>query len=279
MKKVLLLLGLLLSCKLQAQQGTVFKIKYLPNKEYTAAVTIKLNGHFSLSGDEQAMQKLKSQGINSPVDVIYNIKMIGYDTTGTSEAHAIFPLVMKWQTSDVSENINGNEVSLPQLRKTFTIYNHIMPDGKVVADSAVEEKKQATSKMVLFKSDNAFQNQVKFPNKQLKLGDTFTQDLSIEIPLGATNIPANAKTTYTLISIADGYAYFDIAQNIDVTTPVKQGEPKVTGTGSGNVVYSISDSLITNFDDRLNLLFGGYLTNVKIEGPATMETKYSYSIK
>lgn len=279
MKKLLLLPVLLLVFKLHAQQGTVFKITYLPNKEYSAAVTINLNGHFNLSGDEQSMQKLKRQGVSNPVAVIYNIKMIGDDRTGTPDANAVFPLVMKWQTSDVTENINGNEVPLPQLKKTFIIYNHIMPDGKVVADSVVEEKKEETSKTVLSKIDNAFQNQVKFPNKPLKVGDTFTRDLYIKIPLGATNIPAIAKTTYTLTSIADGYVYFDMAQNIDVTTPVKQGEPKITGTGSGKVVYSIGDSFIKDFDDNVNLIFGGYLTNVKIDGTGAMEIKYSYSVK
>lgn len=70
-----------------------------------------------------------------------------------------------------------------------------------------------------------------------------------------------------------------MAQNIDVTTPVKQGEPKITGTGLGKVVYSIGDSFIKDFDDNINLIFGGYLTNVKIDGTGAMEIKYSYSVK
>lgn len=279
MKKLLLLPVLFLVFKLQAQPGTVFKINYLPNKAYSAVVTIKLNGNLNFSGDEQTMQKLKDHGISGPVTVIYTIKMTGDDRTGTPDANAVFPLVMAWQTSDISENINGNERSLPQLKKTFTIYNHIMPDGKIIADSVVGEKIEDKSKAALSRMDNAFQNQVKFPNKPLKVSDTFTRDLSIQILLGANNIPATAKTTYTLTSIAGGYAYFDMAQNIYAASPDERGAAKVTGTGTGKVVYSMNDGLITDFDDHLNLIFGGFLNNIKVNGTGAMETKYSYMAK
>lgn len=83
MKKLIFLFLLLFVFNAEAQQSVIYKMKYLPNRDYDGQVSMNINCNIALAGDTQITNKLKSQGITQPVAFDMNMKMTGDIKTGS----------------------------------------------------------------------------------------------------------------------------------------------------------------------------------------------------
>ena len=78
------------------------------------------------------------------------------------------------------------------------------------------------------------QKQIKFPDKPLKPGDSFTQAMPMNIPISKdNNLKMDGGVIYKLVSISDGKAYFDIVPNLSMMFTIKNTVVNLTGTGTG----------------------------------------------
>src|SRR3978361_633151 len=93
MKKLLIFSFLLLSLsQVKAQEGVVFKIKYMPGHNYQSTIkgTAKISAN--VSGDQQMMSKLKTFGITDKADVDVDLSASGVTTTGAAASDNTFPV-------------------------------------------------------------------------------------------------------------------------------------------------------------------------------------------
>ena len=212
MKKLIFLSLLFFAFKAEAQKRIIFKVKYLPNHTYTGVISMDINCNATLSGNDTVVSKLASQGITQPIIANIKLKMEGGTQTSAVGADGTFPLTIKYKFDDLSADINGNPIPIPteKLGAGVLIYGHVDKDGKLKADSIGGKKIADTSEAKVSKMMNAIQKNIKFPDHPMKIGETFTQDMPLNIPVGGNNMDIDSKVVYKLVSMADGNAYFDV---------------------------------------------------------------------
>lgn len=278
MKKILYLLLILSAFNAEAQKSVVFKIKYLPNHNYNGVVNMRLSANVNLSGNDTIITKLQEQGMSLPINVHFGVNMKGDITTGTRSAKGTFPLSIKYNFEDLSGDINGKSFPIPmdKLNKGVKVYGHVDAGGTVRADSIGGGKLSDTSASSVSKMMEAFQKSIKFPAYPLKVGDTFIQNMPLNLPIGNMNI--DSKVVYKLINIADGKAYFDIRQTMDMSMPIQGNIINLSGVGTGKMIYSIKDNFVTGHSADMNLKFTGNIKTLKIDASAKMVMEYNYTI-
>lgn len=280
MKKLLLLPLLLLVLKLQAQQETIFKIKYLPNHSYVGGMSLGAVGNINVSGNDTVIKKLAAQGLTMPLVLNLNMKMNTDTKTGAATAQG-FPLTMKFNFDTLDISVNGNKVPVPmeKLGSGMTVYGHGSKDGIFMSDSVSGMgAKKDTAKSKMDQMVNNLQKNIKFPDHPMKIGESFTQGLPLSLPMGNGNMNLKAETVYTLTNIADGKAYFDVKPSLNMTIPIKGNNLTLTGTGSGKMVYSIKDHFATDYTTTLNLKLNGEVEKLQIDATLNFQMGYKYTI-
>jgi hypothetical protein len=158
------------------------------------------------------------------------------------------------------------------------VYGHVGADGKLNADSVGGSKLKDTSQKKMEQMINAFQNKIKFPDHPMRIGDTFVQDMPFNLPGAGNGLEANAKATYKLVNITDGKAYFDVEQNMDMSIPIKGESITLTGSGGGKLVYDIKNSFPIDYKTDVILKFEGKIKTLQINGTASMNIDFRYTI-
>ena len=143
--------------------------------------------------------------------------------------------------------------------------------GKKLTDSAQNKMQKMTT---------MFQKQIKFPERALKPGDTFTESLPMtDMGLKANNdMKMDARVTYKLISISDGKAYFDIVPNFNMSVSIKNVIINVTGAGTGKMVYSIKDNFPLSKEGTFDVKIKVTSEKINVDGTAVITTGYTAAI-
>lgn len=275
MKKVCLL-ALLCFCiiQLRAQDGVVFKIKYLPNHTYKSDISIGMKINANVTGDPDILDKLKASGITPPVVVDVEMGLTGSMQTGAPGADKSFPLNIDYKITKLSVSANGQEAPIPPSisEKDIRVAAHIGQDGIMVIDSADGKAANDSTKKKSQQMMSFFQKQIQFPDKPMKPGDTFTQTVPVNVPAGkgGNNINVSFSTTYKLTSISDGKAYFDVVPNLSMTLTLKNMSINMSGTGTGKMVYSIKDNYAISHDGNFDMKVKMTSAKVNVDGNATV---------
>jgi len=279
MKKLFYIPLLFLAYTVRAQKGIVFKMKYTPNHTYAGGINMDIKAKVNLSGNDTVISKLTAQGLTLPINIDMLMKMTGNTKTGQAAAGA-FPIAMIYKIDTLSMAINGNKVPIPteKLGAGTSIYGQVGADGKLKADSVGGGKITDTSEAHITQMMNTIQKNINFPDHPMKIGDSFTQDMPLNIPIAGNSVAATAKATYKLLSIAGGSANFDVSQSMDMTISVKGVAVHLTGSGAGKMVYSIKNNFATEYSTLFNMTVTGSIKTLQINATATMNMDYKYVI-
>jgi len=278
MKKICLLAFLCLGVtQLWAQKAVLFKVKYLPNHNYQSTINVDMKVNATVTGDQQVLDKLKEQGITQPVNANLSLAFGGLMKTGALAADKSIPVNMDYKINNISVTANGNQVPIPPkaTEKDIKLVGHISQDWKITLDSANGKAVADTAQQKVQQMMNMLQNQIKFPDKPLKPGDSFTQGGPINIPVkDSSNVKINAGVTYKLIRIADGKAYFDLIPNFSLNVQVKNLSVDMSGTGTGTMVYSIKDNFPLSKEGNITMKVKVTSPKVNVDGTAVVTSKY-----
>ena len=278
MKKIYLYALLCLSfTQLKAQDGVVFKVKYLPNHNYQASFTMGMKLNLTITGDPQILEKLSSQGITQPVKADLELGMGGSMKSGAVGADNTFPLNIDYKINNISVSANGKQFPIPpKITETdIKVTAHVNQDGKFKIDSAMGKKVTDTVEKHMQQMMDLVQKQIQFPDKPLKPGDSFTQGMPLNIPISAgNNIQMNAGMTYKLVSISDGKAYFDMVPNFSMDFKMKGVAVSFSGTGTGKMVYSIKDNFPISKEGTFNMVLKVNAGKVNVDGTAVITSNY-----
>jgi hypothetical protein len=281
MKKILyLFFVLLIAFEVRAQQNVVFKIKYLPNHTYAGSINLGTVFKVDLSGDTAVLAKMKSEGLSSPLAMNMDMKMSGTTKTGESGTNQAFPIKMDFKFGNVSADLNGKNIPVPsaKLGQGVSIYGHVGSDGKINADSIGGAKKADTSQEKVTKLMNMIQKQIQFPDHPMKIGETFTQEMPMSVPVSGSNMDISSQVVYKLVSISDGNAYFDVQQTMNMSVPIAGATININGSGTGKLIYSIKDNFATDYNTNVNLKVTGQIKTLKIDATAQMTMGYKYTV-
>ncbi len=261
-----------LSFNTSAQDGLVFKVQYKPQTKYTQTMLQRSNMNMKYSGSPEFLQKLTERGMSNPTISNTQTTVETVVKTGRSSNSGVTPLTMEFIKSTSS---NGKK-AIPD----GTIIHGTVSEGKVpLLDSIVSEDLDPTFKAGLLQGLQTTFAQLSFPEKHVKVGESFTIDAPLSIPMAGVSIQMKTSSTYKLIGIKNGIADFDISQIYSVTSNGVGSDIKSSGNGTGKLTYDI----LNNFNVRLqmdvdmvmNMQMGGFGIDLKSNSGFTQTTVIS----
>lgn len=283
MKKIYLLVFMCFGfTQLWAQKAILFKIKYMPNRNYQSNISLDMKINATVTGDQQILDKLKEQGITQPVDANFSIALGGMMKTGALGSDNTMPLNMDYRISNISVTANGKQMPVPPkvTEKDIKMVGHISPDWKIKIDSADGKVVMDSTEKKMQQMMNMVQKQIQFPDKPMKPGDTFTQGSPMTIPLdkNGNNIQIDADIIYKLVSVSDGKAYFDMTPNFTMNFKLRNTSVDMSGTGTGKMVYSLKDNFPLLKEANISMKLKVSSPKINVDGTATVISKYECTI-
>jgi len=281
MKKYLFVSFLILSVSFaRAQDGVMFKIKFLPSRTYLIATNVSGVLTTDLSANKDLAAKLASQGIAQPLVANVQFDNKSTATTGALSADNSFPVTMvKGGAPTINITINGKQIPIP-IPKTaeFKFYGHVGADGKLNLDSVGGKKLDDSTAAPIKKMMNSMMGAVNFPDHPIKVGESFTQTVPFNLPMAGKGMAMNIKVIYKLTSISGNSAYFDIAQVMDMQLDLKNINLSLTGNGNGKMVYDIKNNYPSSSNSDMKMFITVKSDKINAAATAKISTNTTYQI-
>jgi hypothetical protein len=270
MKKLTLIVVLLALCAVsKAQQSALIKYAYLPEHTYNVKMKMLMDMEMSMNGDSATNARLKAQGVKQPMQINMNMEMMAHGVTGALKADKTFSYTMRYDSLNSTMTMNGKITPMPAnpiIGKSLT--GECDADGKLHVDKittpgADEQVKAAMTDML-----NKMQALIKFPEKPMAIGDTFTQEVPMSIPAAGMNMDFVIKTVYKLTGIKGKQAFFDtdMSMNFDLNTE-KNGiaiKGNGSGGGSGKMVYALAKKYPASMNNDFDMTFNMDIKEMKM---------------
>lgn len=274
MKKILgvsaLLCATIISVK--AQTEVIFKMKMLPNRTYSSTMKMDMNMEMNYDGDAATMDKIKASGVKMPM-IMQMQSGASADIKTGSVKNNYFPFSMSIQQLEAKMTMNGQPTPMPPNSAAVqTMYGKCPVDGLMEIDSIPGTAMNDSLKATMKKMMNSIQTNIEFPAKPMKVGDTFTQNVPLDIPMAGMNTKMKMSAIYKLTSIANGKANFDINFTMLMDMAMGQGGMDMKGNGDGKMAYDIATSYPSALKENMSILYSINVPqqNVKMKGTMKM---------
>jgi hypothetical protein len=235
MKKTILLILLttsIVSCK--SQEEIDFKVGYLPNYNYTLTQKQISENNVKYIASDKILQNLKNNGVENPTITKDTSLLKSVSKTGSLKGNE-FPIYI--------ELLESNNPSLKSGSKFFGK----SVDGKTKIDSISSSTMTEEKKRTLLPAMESMMNQIKYPNRKIKVGESFEQKSPMSIPIADVTIEIEINSIYTLRKVENGIGYFDLDQVYTIKSATKDYEMELDGTGKGKLEYNIEKEFFTKF--------------------------------
>jgi len=274
MKKVLIILfSLFAFADAFAQQATVFKMEYLPALTYTCIQTINSLTQINFTGDKAELDKLPVSRL--PIVLQNKSKLIYMVKTGEPNFQKNFSGIVQYIYTSNKQLVNGTEnEAIDSLKEKK--FAGVFSNGTFGLDSA--KNLQIADSLKKFVAGTINSVKIVFPDKALKPGDTFTQDIPIQMPVSGNKVSFNTHIVYKLISIKNKGAFFDVTQTAAVKTHTEQGDVEINGNGEGHVFYDMQYRFFRAYQNTLNLKFTMQTGKLTMNGTSDILSVYETQI-
>lgn len=276
-------IALALSSGVFAQQS-VFKFKYLPEQHYATQTKTSVNMSLNVNGDIVEQEKLQAAGLRMPIVLKSEDNVIAEVNTGHAMGdQSTFPVVIRY--SKMMSNQTLNDKVLPpgknQLYSRY-IFGKSDADGNLNVDSVAGMEINNDIKAAAIHMLNKLQERISFPDKPMNVGDTFSQEVPVNVPIPGVDAQFKVNVTYKLISIDNGVAQFAIDQSGKINFHSKQKDMYLTGIGDGkgdgSFKYDISKNYITDLQSELSFKYMMNIRNITMTGTATTSTSQQTTV-
>lgn len=267
MKKTLLFFLLILiftSCK--SQKTIDFKVGYLPNFNYTLLQKNISENNITYNGSKDFLQRLENNGIENPTITKDSSLLKSISKTGKLDGNN-FPIEI--------ELLESNN---PTLNPGTKFYAKSI-DGVTKIDSIYSSTMTEAKKRILLSTMESIMNQIKYPNKKMKVGESFEQNNPMTMPIGDVTIVIDISSIYTLNKISNGIGYFELDQVYKIKSATKDYEMKLDGTGKGQVEYDIKKQFFTKYYSEMEMDLTTNLEEFGIELQTKTITEQTTEIK
>ncbi|NAY93430.1 hypothetical protein GTQ34_16080 [Muricauda sp. JGD-17] len=233
-KTTLLILLTFFYVKVMCQEEINFKVGYLPNFNYILKQKQILENNVKYIASDEILQRLENNGIENPTKSKDTSLLKSISKTGKQIGNE-FPVEIELLESNNPTLVSGTKF----YGKTI--------DGEIEIDSIYSSVMAVDEKEVLIQAMESMLNQIKYPNRKIKVGETFEQKNPISMPIADVTIEMEINSKYTLRKIDKGVGYFDLNQDYIIKSATKDYEMVLDGTGDGQIYYDIEKQFFTKF--------------------------------
>ena len=243
MKKILLLILIMTSffCTAQSKKELDFKVRYKPETNYMQSVDQNTVTTIKYAGSEDFLEKLKAKGYQKPMVTNQKSTIESVLKTGKLIDKTHFPITIEFKNTPV---VDGKKI----IPDATIIYGKGTLETLPSLDSIVAEGMDEGFKKGFLQSMQSMFSQLSFPDQSLNIGQSFTQESPLSIPIAGTKVDMKISTTYKLLSIANGTADFDVSQVYTINTVVTGYKLDATGNGKGKMVYDIKNNYYLKYN-------------------------------
>lgn len=235
MKKTILLILLIqtiYSCK--SQEEIDFKVGYLPNLDYTLTQKQISENNVKYIASDEILQNLKNNGIQNPTITKDTSFLKSISKTGSLNGNE-FPIEIELLGSTNPTLVIGTKFFGKSIEEKTKIDS--------ISSSTMTEAKKKTLIPVM----ESIMNQIEYPNRKIKVGESFEQKNPMSIPIADVTIEIEINSIYTLKKVGNGIGYFDLDQVYIIKSATKDYEMNLDGTGKGQIEYNIEKQFFTKF--------------------------------
>lgn len=240
-----------------AQQQVNFRIRYQPNTTYKQVITQGVETSLKYAGDPGVLKTLKKQGIENPTltkkvsETEAAYKTFSTDSTGQFPITITF---LKTTSSDGQKSIPNGTV----------VHGHSSVNDFPTVDSVQSDNLSAEFKKTLLQTMKSLFEQMKLPEKMLKIGESFTEETPITIPIGPMKLEMVIVTNYKLLSVSNGIANINITQTYVVKSEIMNADITGTGKGAGFIKYDIANTFNTYYELNSEMQMAAKIEKVKL---------------
>ena len=239
-KYLLLILSSLTIFSCQSQEEIDFKVGYLPNHTYTLTQNQFSENKVKYTGSDEILKRFENNGIENPTITESNNKIKSISITGELNGNQ-FPIEV--------ELLESSNKTLEVGTKFFGKST----DGITKIDSISSSTMTEEKKNVLLLAMESMMNQIKYPNRTIKIGESFEQKNPMSMPIADVTIEIEINSIYTLQSIKNGIGYFDLNQVYSIKSANKDYEMNLDGTGNGQIEYDIEKQFFTKYYSEMEM--------------------------
>lgn len=249
MKKPIAILFLitLFSCSTPPKpEGVILNVQFQPEKTYSITTIRGTETVITYSGQEIAMRKLKSMRVKNPTISKVRTKTDAELVTGKKSADKSFPVSLTYKKT---MSLDGKN----EIPEGTVVQGEIKSEELPVFNKVVSNTLSIDQRIQLLQTVQNIFEQFKFPEQRLKIGDQFSVDRSTRMAMESSTIDIVVTTTYTLLSIKNDIAQFELSQSYLMTPKTMDNSFTGTGSGKGQLSYDIANFLITDYSIKTEL--------------------------
>jgi hypothetical protein len=244
MRQVFILLMLLLSIRLYSQSENAYNICYKPNKHYEFNSESYTRTITSLEGDESIIENLNRASLY-PMEYSFLSVSEEFAETGASKIEGTVPIKYSFIKGQTKTRIRNKTITEKSPFNGMSVEGYYIDESKFVPNPNCLDGLSDSIKQSIFKSVSESQNQILFPAERLKIGDKFTRNKSVQIPVsGLKPINCIVSTEFTLVDTTSRVTHFSINQNIKQDSSKSNASIDFNGVGSGDILFDKENSFI-----------------------------------
>jgi len=262
-----------------AQEGFKFELKIEPNKTYTTQMESQTNGTIDFKADETLLEQMKANGVETPMKMEQESTMILVSKTGEKNENGDISANMSYETIASKTVVNGEPIDKPNPLDDMQIIGHYDAQNIFKIDSVIGSNVTDQLRSTITQTMENVQKQIDFPKEELKIGDTFDNEIPMSIPMqGLNSMDIIINSTYLLTDVSKGIAYFDVDQAITLDSEQEQMKLSASGSGKGVCEFSIDDNYLIKYTSELPITMNMEM-NAMLSLKMEMDTKTSMSVK
>ena len=221
-------------------ESILFKVHFQPKHTYELSTIRGSETVITYSGQEIAMRKLKSMHVKNPT--ISNIRT----------------------KADTELDFSENEVELTYKKTMSLDGKNQVPEGTVVRGeldgmnqpvfkTIVSSDLSIDQRIKLLQTIQNTFDQFRFPEKQMKTGDTISVIQPLKMVMEGSEIATVVTTTCKLVFFDQKMAQFDLTQTCQMTPTLMDNSFSGSGKGVGKMSYDIVNQIISEYSVKTDL--------------------------
>jgi len=262
-----------------AQDWFKFEIRVEPNKTYTTEMQTSTNGLIDFIADEAILEQMKGNGLESPMKMEQESTITMVSKTEARDVNGNIPAMMGYEKMTSKTIVNGKPIETPNVLEGMKIIGTYNSNNKFEIDSIVGNDITDLLRNTLSSTIENVQKQIDFPKNEIKIGESFVNEIPMSIPMQGMNpMSILVKTNYLLQDMKNGIAYFDLEQVITLDSQQEEMKMNASGTGKGKCEFNIEGNYLSKYNSELPMTLSLEM-NEMMSMKMQMDTKTSMTIQ
>ena len=280
MKKLIFSIAIGLMClSTFGQEGFKFELKIEPNTTYITQMETTTDGIMDFEVEDEAiLEQMKASGVETPMKMQQESSITLVSKTGDKNEDGSISAHMRYEKMSSQTTVNGEAMKMPNPTAGMQIIGKYNNEKIFEIDSIIGENVTEQMRLILTQTMETVQKQIIFPEKPLKIGDTFDNEIPMSIPMqGMKPMNIIINSTYLLAEVSEEKAYFDVDQTITLDTEQAQMKMSASGSGKGICEYSTADNYLVSYTSELPIKMTMEM-NAMIRIKMQMDTKTALTV-